>query len=245
MRIGMPWEDGVRITPLAEPDKTERLEELKEDAVNFGAKWVNAPARGTPCRVGNLYQPAVLADVPDADCPVRTVRPNRCRCRRSALQEPITYVQESPYSQQASVFGQASEAAWIVDALSPLVSCVHVNRQCRRRPDTLPSVAARTVPPAFSPFQTVCGLFPFPARSLSSRIWTRRRPAPSDLCSAAAIAFLGRKALRKGPPVCRGKIMPEAVAKDGGPRESARKKCVPLFQSWLTAKKDPSWTKRN
>jgi glyceraldehyde-3-phosphate dehydrogenase (NADP+) len=138
MKIGMPWEDGVQITPLAEPNKTEWLEELKENAISLGAKWVNAPARGTPCRLGNLYLPAILSDVPNAAklAQVEQFGPLIPVRRFSDVREPVTYVEESPYRQQASVFGQAAEAAWIVDALSPLLSGVNINAQCGRRPDT-------------------------------------------------------------------------------------------------------------
>ncbi len=202
MRIGMPWEDGVRITPLAEPDKTERLEELKEDAVNLGAKWVNAPARGTPCRVGNLYQPAVLADVPNAAklAQVEQFGPIVPVRRFSALQEPITYVQESPYSQQASVFGQASEAAWIVDALSPLVSCVHVNRQCRRRPDTF-AIGGRK--------DRAAGILSIPdglrAFSFSSTVTVKSDMDQKETSAIRSLLrggnrFLGAQSLEKRPP---------------------------------------------
>jgi len=39
--MGMPWEAGVSITPLPEPDKPAYLQALIEDAVSKGAKIIN------------------------------------------------------------------------------------------------------------------------------------------------------------------------------------------------------------
>ena len=51
LKVGMPWESGVNITPLPEPGKVAYMTELVEDAKAKGARVVNAgaerPAR--PC----------------------------------------------------------------------------------------------------------------------------------------------------------------------------------------------------
>lgn len=39
--MGLPWEEGVKITPLPEEGKPGYLQELIEDAVSKGAKIVN------------------------------------------------------------------------------------------------------------------------------------------------------------------------------------------------------------
>ncbi len=41
LKSGMPWEAGVSITPLLEPDKTRYLTELIDDARAKGARVVN------------------------------------------------------------------------------------------------------------------------------------------------------------------------------------------------------------
>ena len=202
MRIGMPWESGVRITPLAEPNKTERLEELKEDAVNLGAKWANAPARGTPCRIGNLYQPAILTDVPNAAklAQVEQYGPIIPVRRFSALREPITYVQESPYSQQASVFGQGSEAAWIVDALSLLVSCVHINTQCRRRPDTFAIGGRKDRAAGILSIREGLRVFSFSSTVTVKSDMDRTETSTVRSLLRGGNRFLGAQSLEKRPP---------------------------------------------
>lgn len=41
MKLGLPWEDGVKITPLPEPNKPKYLSELIADAKEKGAKVAN------------------------------------------------------------------------------------------------------------------------------------------------------------------------------------------------------------
>lgn len=41
LKMGYPWESGVSITPLAEPQKPSVLRELIKDALEKGAKIVN------------------------------------------------------------------------------------------------------------------------------------------------------------------------------------------------------------
>ena len=41
LKIGMPWDEGVKLTPLPEPGKTDYLTGLVEDAKSHGAEVVN------------------------------------------------------------------------------------------------------------------------------------------------------------------------------------------------------------
>lgn len=41
MKFGNPWEEGVKLTPLPEPDKPEYIQELIDDALAKGAKILN------------------------------------------------------------------------------------------------------------------------------------------------------------------------------------------------------------
>ena len=54
LKAGLPWEEGVMITPLPEPKKPAYLEELIADAVAKGAEVVNAAEGGGEMR-GALF----------------------------------------------------------------------------------------------------------------------------------------------------------------------------------------------
>ena len=41
LKIGLPWESGVKLTPLPEPNKPAYLRELIADAKSLGAKVVS------------------------------------------------------------------------------------------------------------------------------------------------------------------------------------------------------------
>ena len=56
LKAGLPWEEGVSITPLPEPKKPEILTEMIADAVANGAVVANAEAGGGEVR-GALVTP--------------------------------------------------------------------------------------------------------------------------------------------------------------------------------------------
>ena len=62
LKAGMPWEAGVSITPLPDPEKSKYLKGLIDEAVSKGAVLAN-PARGGKVE-GSLFYPAVLRNVP-------------------------------------------------------------------------------------------------------------------------------------------------------------------------------------
>jgi glyceraldehyde-3-phosphate dehydrogenase (NADP+) len=138
LKFGMPWEEGVFLTPLAEPEKTAYFSELVEDAQKFGATIANE-AGGTVN--GSFFYPAVVYPVTEAMRlyheeqfgPVIPVVPY------DDLDTPIDYIVKSNYGQQVSIFGQDTEA--IADLIDPLVNqvCrVNLNSQCQRGPDVFP-----------------------------------------------------------------------------------------------------------
>ncbi len=138
LRVGMPWEEGVAITPLPEPGKPEDLRALVQDARASGAQVVN-PGGGDI--QATLFWPAVLYPVsPVARLyqeeqfgPVVPVVPF------DDVAEPISYLEDSPYGQQASLFGQDPEAmARLIDPLVNQVCRLNLNSQCQRGPDVLP-----------------------------------------------------------------------------------------------------------
>ncbi|MBN2385287.1 NADP-dependent glyceraldehyde-3-phosphate dehydrogenase [bacterium] len=135
---GMPWEPGVRITPLPEPDKTTYLTGLIEDACQKGARIVN-PDGGTVKHT--FMSPAVVYPVEPGmklytDEQFGPIVPIAVF---SDTAEPMNYVTQSNYGQQVSLFG--SNPGLLAELLDPLVNqvCrVNINSQCQRGPDTFP-----------------------------------------------------------------------------------------------------------
>ncbi len=138
MRFGMPWEEGVQITPLPEKDKTKYLQELIDDAKQKGAKIVN--------RYGGIIKntfmyPTVLYPVnkqmrvyhEEQFGPVVPILSFK------DINEPLEYLMESDYGQQVSIFGYNSDILGkLIDGCVNQVSRVNINAQCQRGPDTFP-----------------------------------------------------------------------------------------------------------
>ena len=136
--IGLPWEDGVAITPLPEPKKPERLREMIADAVALGAGVVND---GGGISHGSFFYPAIVYPV---DARMRLWREEQFGpvipvVPFDDVEEPIRYVVESNYGQQISIFGRDPlTIAQLVDPLVNQVCRVNLNSQCQRGPDTFP-----------------------------------------------------------------------------------------------------------
>jgi glyceraldehyde-3-phosphate dehydrogenase (NADP+) len=138
LKFGMPWEEGVFLTPLPEPGKTLYLAGLVEDACRKGAA-VRNEAGGTPEQT--FFYPAVLYPVAsearvyeeEQFGPVVPVIPF------DDVEEPIRYVVESSYGQQISIFGtDPDDIAALIDPLVNQVCRVNLNSQCQRGPDVFP-----------------------------------------------------------------------------------------------------------
>ncbi len=138
LKCGMPWEDGVTITPLPETEKPGYLSELVRDAESYGARIMN---RGGGTAVNSFFYPALLYPVsPEMRVygeeqfgPVIPVVPY------DDISEPIDYVVNSNYGQQASIFGRdTDQLALLVDSLVNQVCRININSQCQRSPDTFP-----------------------------------------------------------------------------------------------------------
>ncbi|MFZ3185552.1 MAG: NADP-dependent glyceraldehyde-3-phosphate dehydrogenase [Pseudomonas sp.] len=138
LKQGMPWEEGVSLTPLPEPGKVDYLNALLADAVAKGARVVN-PGGGT--HRASFFYPAVLSPVSsemrlyheEQFGPLIPVVPYR------EVEEVIDYVLHSDYGQQLSIFGNNSkEVGRLVDAFANQVGRININAQCQRGPDTFP-----------------------------------------------------------------------------------------------------------
>jgi glyceraldehyde-3-phosphate dehydrogenase (NADP+) len=135
---GMPWKPEVRITPLPEPDKAERLKAYVDEAVAKGAKVVN-PGGGTASE--SLYFPAVVYPAgPETKLyyeeqfgPVIPV----CSYREEG--EFFHFVANSNFGQQASLFGNdPAKIGALIDKLANQVCRINLNSQSQRGPDSLP-----------------------------------------------------------------------------------------------------------
>ncbi len=135
---GMPWDDHVNITPLPEPNKAEYLTSLLEDAIKLGAKIIN-PSGGVHHK--SLFFPAVLSPVnpnmriyhEEQFGPLIPIVPY------NNIEEPLDYVIQSDYGQQASLFGKDSDTiAKLMDTLVNQLCRVNINSQCQRGPDEFP-----------------------------------------------------------------------------------------------------------
>ncbi|MFA6276461.1 MAG: NADP-dependent glyceraldehyde-3-phosphate dehydrogenase [Pedobacter sp.] len=138
LKFGMPWVDGVSLTPLPEPHKPAYLKECLDDAISKGAKIINENGGATN---ESFVYPAIVYPVNAAMKlyteeqfgPVVPVVPF------DDLEETIEYLIESTHGQQVSIFSNDDqEVAALIDPLVNQVSRVNINCQCQRGPDFFP-----------------------------------------------------------------------------------------------------------
>lgn len=138
LKFGMPWENGVALTPLPEPHKPAYIKECIADAIANGAKVINENGGDT---VASFVYPAIVYPVnkqmklytEEQFGPVIPVVPF------DDLEEPIQYLIDSTHGQQVSIFSDDNEeVAALIDPLVNQVSRVNINCQCQRGPDVFP-----------------------------------------------------------------------------------------------------------
>jgi glyceraldehyde-3-phosphate dehydrogenase (NADP+) len=143
LKMGLPWEKDVKITPLPEEGKPGYLQELTIDALNKGSKIINklggkidrsfvAPAIFFPVTSEmRLYHEEQFGPL----VPITTF---------TDIKEIFSYMSQSPYGQQVALFSRNPETiAPLLDVLVNQVSRVNINTQCRRGPDTFPFTARK------------------------------------------------------------------------------------------------------
>lgn len=137
-RCGMPWDNDVVITPIAEPEKPEYLRALIDDALEHGARIAHA---GQTVYEKGLFRPVLLYPVTsrmriyreEQFGPVVPVVPF------SNIETAVEYVTESRYGQQVSLFGNdAPTLKKLTDVLAYQVSRININCKCQRSPDAFP-----------------------------------------------------------------------------------------------------------
>ncbi|MBE9597919.1 NADP-dependent glyceraldehyde-3-phosphate dehydrogenase [Pedobacter sp. MC2016-24] len=138
LKFGMPWEEGVALTPLPEPQKPAYLKACIDDALALGAKVINDNG-GETCE--SFVYPAIVYPVnknmklyeEEQFGPVIPVVPF------DDLEETIQYLIDSTHGQQVSIFSNDDEEiAKLIDPLVNQVSRVNINCQCQRGPDVFP-----------------------------------------------------------------------------------------------------------
>ncbi|CAG4889026.1 NADP-dependent glyceraldehyde-3-phosphate dehydrogenase [Paraburkholderia saeva] len=138
LKVGMPWETGVNITPLPGLHRTAYMTDAIDDARALGAHVVN-DAGGTFCQT--LFYPAVVYPVKEGMKLYREEQfgPLIPVTTFSDIETALEYVITSDHGQQVSIFG--SDPAQIGELVDPLVNqvCrVNLNCQCQRGPDVFP-----------------------------------------------------------------------------------------------------------
>ena len=135
---GLPWKQGVSLTPLADLNAAKWLKELIDEAVSMGAKVMNEGGGET---IENFMHPAIVYPVtPEMRLheveqfgPVIPIR------AYDDISEVMTYAVETQFGQQVSLFGYDPKVLGpLIDAMVNQVSRVNLNVQCQRGPDTFP-----------------------------------------------------------------------------------------------------------
>lgn len=140
-KIGMPWDDNVFTTPVAEPEKPAYIQECINEAVANGAEIINKNSGGGIIDL-SLIHPILMYPVnkkmdllynKEQFGPILPIVPY------SDPEEPIAYVTESTKGQQVSIFSQNTNTIeFFIKALRCQVGRININSQCQRGPDVLP-----------------------------------------------------------------------------------------------------------
>jgi glyceraldehyde-3-phosphate dehydrogenase (NADP+) len=142
LQVGMPWEK-VSVCPLPEVDKPKSMEDLVQDAISKGAQVVNKNGGLTN---GTFYFPSVVYPV-NRDMKLYTIEqfgPVVPIVPFDHTDEVLTYLSESTYGQQVSLFGQnAAVIGPLCDILVNEVCRVNLNGACKRGPDVWPFTARK------------------------------------------------------------------------------------------------------
>jgi glyceraldehyde-3-phosphate dehydrogenase (NADP+) len=138
LKVGMPWEKGVSITPLPGMHRTAYMTEAIDDAKAKGASVVNEGG-GVFCKT--LFYPAVVYPVQEGMKlyreeqfgPIIPITPF------DDVETALQYVITSEHGQQVSIFGtDPAQIGALVDPLVNQVCRVNLNCQCQRGPDVFP-----------------------------------------------------------------------------------------------------------
>lgn len=138
LKFGLPWDSGVALTPLPEPDKVNYLNACIVDAQANGAQIMNENGGRS---IASFFYPAVVYPVnstmrlyhEEQFGPIVPIVPF------DDFEETIQYLIDAKYGQQVSIFtNDADELAALIDPLVNQVSRLNINSQSQRGPDVFP-----------------------------------------------------------------------------------------------------------
>ena len=158
LKLGLPWENTL-LTPLPEPHKPKYINDLIEDAKEKGARVLNKKGG----EISNNYIfPAVLYPANEQMKVYKEEQfgPVIPVISFDDIDIPISFMAESNYGQQVSLFGKSEKKLGpLIDSLVNLVCRVNLNSSCQRGPDVYPftgrkdsAVATRSVHDALRSF---------------------------------------------------------------------------------------------
>ncbi len=192
LKFGMPWETGVALTPLPEPNKPAYLKECIDNALANGAAVMNENGGATNA---SFVYPAVMYPVnknmklyrEEQFGPIIPVVPF------DNLEETIEYLIESPHGQQVSIFSNDDkELSSLIDPLVNLVSRVNINCQCQRGPDVFPFTGRKDS--AEGTLSVVDALRSFSIRSLvAAKLTDSNKQIINDIVTEHESNFLSTK----------------------------------------------------
>jgi aldehyde dehydrogenase (NAD+) len=182
LKVGMPWEKGVTITPLPGLHRTAYMSEAIEDAQAQGARVVN-DGGGAFCMT--LFYPAVLYPVREGMKLYREEQfgPIIPVMSFANVEDALEYVVTSDHGQQVSIFGSSpEEVGKLVDPLVNQVCRVNLNSQCQRGPDVFPFAGRKD-----SAEGTLSVSDALRAFSIRSMVAAKQTPSNEDLLDAIVV----------------------------------------------------------
>ncbi len=139
LKAGLPWQSGVMITPLPDPQRPAQLKVYIDEAVAKGARVCN-PSGGKVIGA-SLFFPAVLDRVPlnSRIAQEEQFGPIVPIVAYEKLEEFENYIVNSPYGMQLSIFGNDPEViGTLIDHMANQVCRINLNSACQRGPDVFP-----------------------------------------------------------------------------------------------------------
>lgn len=172
--FGMPWEKDVFLTPIPDADRIAYLHELLEDAIERGAGVLNESGGAIK---GSFMYPAVVYPTQKT---MRLYREEQFGplipvVPFDDLAEVVTYVVDSEYSQQISIFCGQSFPEELVKHLENQVCRININAVCQRGPDYLPFAARKNSGVGVRSVVESLYAFSVPSLVVGSTEITRRR----------------------------------------------------------------------
>ncbi|HMK48866.1 MAG TPA: NADP-dependent glyceraldehyde-3-phosphate dehydrogenase, partial [Thermodesulfovibrionales bacterium] len=138
LKVGMPWEKEVTITPLPEKGRTDYLMGLLNDSLAHGARIMNELGG----RVNKtIFYPTVVYPVSSKARLYREEQfgPLVPIVAFEDIETPVRYIIDSSYGQQASIFGRDPGVLGdLANVFVKQVCRVNINSMCQRGPDIFP-----------------------------------------------------------------------------------------------------------